>query len=265
MSTDFYTILHGETKALAVVTKRARLVALQAAGQKTPFFMVGTYPHFIDVVKLLGTERPVLSLTAPKIYSVTRVAAAHVKTILERQPKGPYMFGGGSVGGLVAYEIAQRLQALGHEVGLLVLFDMPNCDRVPGERVFAFLAATRNALLRMRGHDIPREDVEIAAARRYRPAPYSGKLLLVKRYRGLNWRWQLIEPDFGWSEMVRGGLEVCLVEAAEHVEIFKSESDRVLIAETLQQWFDEVELRRSAGRSSISQPEAATAIEHVQK
>lgn len=253
VSANFSTILRGETKTLALVTKNARLVALQAAGERTPFFMVGSYPYFIDVVKLLGTDRPVLSLIAPEIHSVSLVAAAHVKTILERQPHGPYMLGGGSVGGLVAYEIAQLLQALGHEVGLLVLFDMPNCHRMPGEGIFASLAAIRSALVRMRGRDIPREDIEIAAARKYRPAPYSGRLLLVKRHRGLNWRWRFIEPDFGWGETVRGGLEICLVGAAEHVEIFKSEVDRALIARTLREWFDEVELR-SRGRILLHPP-----------
>ena len=243
VSANFYTILNGETKTLAVVAENARLVALQAAGEKPPFFMVGSYPYFIDVVKLLGAERPVLSLIAPRIYNISSVSAAHVKTILERQPQGPYMLGGGSVGGLVAYEVAQLLQALGHEVGLLVLFDMPNCYLIPGERIFAALAAIRNALVRVRGREIPREDVEIAAARRYRPAPYSGRLLLVKRHRGLNWRWRFIEPDFGWGETVRGGLDICLIGATEHLEIFKSEVDRALIARTLRQWFDRVELR----------------------
>ena len=36
------------------------------------------------------------------------------------------MLGGCSASGIIAYEIAQRLLALGHEVGLLVLFDTPN-------------------------------------------------------------------------------------------------------------------------------------------
>ena len=36
------------------------------------------------------------------------------------------MLGGCSASGIVAYEIAQRLRALGYEVGLLVLFETPN-------------------------------------------------------------------------------------------------------------------------------------------
>lgn len=284
MRRNFYTILRGESKSLASVTKNTRLVALQSAGEKTPFFMVESYAYFIDVVKLIGTERPVLSLILSEEtqfsqpYSIFLEAAAHVKTILERQPQGPYMVGGFSAKGIVAYEIAQQLQALGHEVGLLVLFDTPNWYLVPDySGIRACLPATRAALERMRWGDIPgwdtvrkfiaQQSVElkrvlrgtnggaltmaqfgpaaarVAAALKYRPAPYPGRLLLFRRHRALTWRWRYLEPDYGWGETARGGLEVCLVEAADHFEILKSEADRVLVAQTLRRCFNEVEAR----------------------
>src|SRR5262249_54549249 len=39
------------------------------------------------------------------------------------QPEGPYHLGGFSLGGTVAYEMAQQLRAAGEGVGLLALFD----------------------------------------------------------------------------------------------------------------------------------------------
>src|SRR4029450_10760800 len=39
------------------------------------------------------------------------------------QPHGPYFLGGGSLGGIVALEMAQRLQADGEAIGLLTMFD----------------------------------------------------------------------------------------------------------------------------------------------
>jgi thioesterase domain-containing protein len=42
------------------------------------------------------------------------------------QPRGPYLLGGYSFGGLAAYEIARHLRAAGEEVALLVLFDTAN-------------------------------------------------------------------------------------------------------------------------------------------
>jgi thioesterase domain-containing protein len=280
----FHTILRGETKSLAIVKKNTRLVALQSDGERTPFFIVGSYPYFIDVVKLTGTGRPVLSLIfqeeqqLSEPYSVSLEAAAHVKTILDRQAKGPHMLGGFSAKGTVAYEIAQQLQALGHEVGLLVLFDTPNWCRMPEySGVRAFLSATRAAVERLRLGEIPGRDrvgefigrrsielkrairgtdsgaptavqfelspARIAAAREYRPEPYSGRLLLFKCHRALGWRWRELEADYGWGETVRDGLEVCQVGATNHLEICKSEADRALVAQTLRRCFDEVEAR----------------------
>ena len=131
MRRKFYTILRENVKSLTIVPENTQIVALQPAGHRPPFFMVDSYPYFIDVVRLTGTDQPVLSLigyeeTQSESYTILDEANAHVKTILDRQPDGPYMLGGCSASGIVAYEIAQRLRALGHEVGLLVLFDTPN-------------------------------------------------------------------------------------------------------------------------------------------
>jgi thioesterase domain-containing protein len=39
------------------------------------------------------------------------------------QPRGPYLLGGWSMGGILAYEMARQLQARGEEVGLVALID----------------------------------------------------------------------------------------------------------------------------------------------
>jgi thioesterase domain-containing protein len=78
----------------------------------------------------LGAERPFYGLQAqgldgrlPPLTSVEEMAALYVKEIRGVQPKGPYCLGGGTSGGVVAFEMAQQLQAIGEEVGLLALFD----------------------------------------------------------------------------------------------------------------------------------------------
>ena len=40
-------------------------------------------------------------------------------------PQGPYLLGGASFGGRVAFEMAQQLQAQGQRAALLALFDTP--------------------------------------------------------------------------------------------------------------------------------------------
>src|SRR5215467_16292057 len=51
------------------------------------------------------------------------MAAKYVKAIRSIQPEGPYLLGGWSFGGHVAFEMAQQLRAQGQPVGLLVVID----------------------------------------------------------------------------------------------------------------------------------------------
>ncbi len=56
-------------------------------------------------------------------FSVEALAGAYVDLIRAQQPHGPYYLGGFSIGGVLAYEAAQRLIQDGEEVGLLVMLD----------------------------------------------------------------------------------------------------------------------------------------------
>jgi thioesterase domain-containing protein/acyl carrier protein len=131
---EFRLVLREGTKSLAHIPENARLVALQATHRsvRPPFFVVNSYPYFIDVVKLLDADQPVLSLVAKEAmeessnYDLVREAAAHVETILEYAPHGPYRVGGFCASGIVAYEVAQQLVDRRHDVELLVLFDTVN-------------------------------------------------------------------------------------------------------------------------------------------
>lgn len=56
-------------------------------------------------------------------YSIDVLAGAYVDLIRAQQPHGPYYLGGFSIGGVLAYEVAQRLQATGERIALLVMLD----------------------------------------------------------------------------------------------------------------------------------------------
>jgi len=47
----------------------------------------------------------------------------HIEQIRKTQPSGPYLLGGSGAGGVLAFEVACRLQALGEQVALLALLD----------------------------------------------------------------------------------------------------------------------------------------------
>jgi len=303
MRRKFYTVLRNHTKTVTVVPDNTRMIALQT-GDGRPFFMVDSYPFFLEVVKLMGIDQPVLSLIAQEdtqsietTYSISDEAAIHVRSILAHQPQGPYMLGGCSASGIVAYETAQQLYALGHEVGLLVMFDTPNPYFMREYSHFWMsLASYRDDLNRLHWTEYPSWamgkvlglidrklpglrvklglsngvsqkvaelgplSTRMQAARKYRPAPYAGRFLLVKRTRMTG---RYLHPSFGWSAVVKGGVDVCKISSLDHNEIFKTESDRIAVAQALNQAIDEV-IEESAHRSSSpSHPEEEVVVPPV--
>ena len=114
------------------------LVAMHAGegGPGTPFFLVagmfGNVLNLRHLAHLLGNDRPFYGLQARGLFgdaephrTIEAAAADCVAEIRQVQPKGPYLLGGFSGGGLTAWEIGQQLRAAGEEVALMALLDTP--------------------------------------------------------------------------------------------------------------------------------------------
>ncbi|GLV53935.1 hypothetical protein KDH_07860 [Dictyobacter sp. S3.2.2.5] len=107
------------------------VVPLQTQGDRLPFFCVhpsgGTVFRYQAFAHALGNAQPFYGLQAPEgdqgSLSLEAMAAQYVGAIREVQPSGPYQIGGWSLGGVVAFEIAQQLTRLGEHVALLALID----------------------------------------------------------------------------------------------------------------------------------------------
>ena len=109
------------------------LVAIQPSGSKQPFFCVpgagGNVIYLYDLARQLGTDQPFYGLQAPgldggEFYTrIEDIALHYIQEIQAVQPQGPYLLGGHSFGGQVAFEMAIQLQKQGHEVDLLAIFD----------------------------------------------------------------------------------------------------------------------------------------------
>lgn len=110
------------------------LVPMKTGGSRPPFYCVhaagGNVIGYSELAARLGPDQPVYGLQAvgldgkePPLDRVEEMASRYVKEIRACQPSGPYYLGGACTGGIVAYEIAQQLLALGEEVGLLAMFD----------------------------------------------------------------------------------------------------------------------------------------------
>lgn len=111
------------------------LVQLQAGKREnTPVFYIhpvgGSVLGYMDLVRALGPKQPFYGLQVPRVAggttlydSVEEMAAAYLEVIEQRQPEGPYVLGGWSMGASVAFEIALRLRQKGATVAALQLID----------------------------------------------------------------------------------------------------------------------------------------------
>ena len=113
------------------------LVPIQQTGSLPPFFCIhpvgGHVLAYAALARQLGVEQPFYGLQAVGLNGeqelLTRIedmATTYIKAIQTVQPQGPYQIGGWSFGGLVAFEVAQQLRSLGHEIALLALIDSFN-------------------------------------------------------------------------------------------------------------------------------------------
>ena len=117
-------------------TAWSSLVPIQTHGTKIPFFCIhgglGNVVSFRKLSQMLGDDQPFYGLQwdgldgGPGHTTIDGMASDYLTQIRSVQPKGPYKLGGHCSGGLVAYEIAQRLTAQGEDVAIVVMFDTPN-------------------------------------------------------------------------------------------------------------------------------------------
>ncbi len=115
------------------------LVPISTTGEKTPIFVVhgagGNVLFLWTLARALAGTRPVYGFQASGVDgrdmpdpSIEVMAERYVAELTSAH-EGPYIIGGYSGGGIVAFEMVRQLSALGKEVERLVLFDSP----VPGE------------------------------------------------------------------------------------------------------------------------------------
>jgi thioesterase domain-containing protein len=126
---------------------------------KRPLFLVhpagGNLFCYAHLVRQLGADWPIYGLQAPGLIGeqepytqVEALAHYYVNLIRTIQPVGPYLLGGWSFGGIVAFEMAQQFQAEGQSVALLALLDshMAKDDQGPEIDEATLLAALAQEL-----------------------------------------------------------------------------------------------------------------------
>ncbi|MCF6524504.1 SDR family NAD(P)-dependent oxidoreductase [Streptomyces sp. JJ36] len=110
------------------------LVPVNRRGDHVPSFWVhhlfGDVSYCIYLSRYLGMDHPVYALEQldadlrfTEFASVEEMAARYVAELREEHPHGPYVLGGASFGGILAFEMARQLTEAGEEVSHLYLVD----------------------------------------------------------------------------------------------------------------------------------------------
>lgn len=114
----------------------SHLVPIQPRGEQRPLFMVhaisGGALCYLLLSRRLGPEQPFYGLQAisaedikgERCSSIEERAAVYIEEMKTVQSEGPYLLGGWSFGGFVAYEMARQLVEQGEQVALLALLDI---------------------------------------------------------------------------------------------------------------------------------------------
>jgi thioesterase domain-containing protein/SAM-dependent methyltransferase len=129
---------------LQVLSALEPVLRLRPQGSLAPLFCLppggGLSWWYAGLTRHLDAQRPVYALQsaslidaqAPLPSKVEDVADAYLAQIRAIQPEGPYHLLGWSYGGVVAYELALRLQAEGREVASLAIMDSCIRTSMPG-------------------------------------------------------------------------------------------------------------------------------------
>ena len=114
------------------------LIPLQNKGNLPPLFLIhqaGGYGLSYSVLaeklaKQLDKQRPIYAIQSrgldgkqPPLDTIEAMATTYISAIREIQPFGPYLLGGHSLGGLIAFAMAHQLETGGEKVAHLLIMD----------------------------------------------------------------------------------------------------------------------------------------------
>jgi aspartate racemase len=255
------TVAHlaGVLRQQATPGPQSSLVAIQPGGSKRPLFLVhpagGHVFPYVHLAQFLGSDQPCYGLQARGLEDgqaphtrIEDMAAHYIQALQTVQPRGPYLLGGWSMGGVVAFEMAQQLHAQGQRVALLALLDgrIPTPDETfPEEDSEAILLAERYfgisfgpmgslaelakdeqlafILEQAKSAGLVPAELDVSQARRfvnllrsdlratqnYGLHLYPGRITFFKASETL--AGTSPDPTLGWSEWASGGVEVHVV------------------------------------------------------
>ncbi|MEH1847189.1 MAG: amino acid adenylation domain-containing protein, partial [Nostoc sp.] len=256
------------------------LVPIKSNGNQPPLFCIHPaggnvlcYQHF---TYYLSSEQPLYGLQSVGLNpqnqphtSIEQMATYYIQELQTLQPHGPYFLSGWSLGGLVAFEMAQQLSHQGEQVALLSLLDSypvsitskePEDDAAllvdllredldlcleemrqfePEEQLIYIVEQAKQKNLVPEGFDLAQAHhllkiykLNAQAAKNYKPQYYSGSIVLFQANE--------TDPDFEctWNELVKH-IETHVVPG-NHISMMREPHIKVL-AQKLQKFLEQAQ------------------------
>jgi amino acid adenylation domain-containing protein len=114
------------------------IATIRSSGDLPPLVAIhggdGGVLFYEELARRLPDDRPFLAIESPdlstseeiRVESIEVTARNYIRLLRQIRPQGPYLLTGYSFGGVVAYEMAAQLTAVGEEIGFLGLIDTLN-------------------------------------------------------------------------------------------------------------------------------------------
>jgi len=248
------------------IQKLSYVVPLKPTGSRIPFFCVhgvgGNVMNYNSLLSFMDESQPFYGIQtrgldgfSKPFESVSEMAKSYIDEIREIQPHGPYLLGGGSMGGLIAFEMAQQLIKQNEKINLLLMLDsicpyyireqvkhgnsQPFLKKVIHsaecrieDKKKHFLCSCYRALKKIVPHELRYWEIEqkyLSLASSYKPNEYAGKITLFRA----NSAEGFSDPFRGWEPVVKGGFDCYDFKCdhrymVENVEVNKKLSEQII-------------------------------------
>ncbi|MGC1676242.1 MAG: amino acid adenylation domain-containing protein [Candidatus Binataceae bacterium] len=264
------------------------LVPIQPNGKRSPLFLIhpagGHVFPYVHLANSLDPDQPCYGLQARGLEEgqephtrIEDMAAFYIDAMRSVQAEGPYFLGGWSMGGVVAFEMAQQLRVQGQRTALLALLDtrIPDVDEefadaefevtllVDFVRYFGLSLDPRDALARLPKHELLERVLEYAKRAGLMPVdievsqaqPFidlcKADFRATQKYTLCHYPGRITlfkaaqelagissDPTFGWSRWADGGVEIHVVPGNHATMVYKPYV--AVLAEQLRACLDQV-------------------------
>jgi thioesterase domain-containing protein/2-polyprenyl-3-methyl-5-hydroxy-6-metoxy-1,4-benzoquinol methylase/acyl carrier protein len=196
------------------------LLPFHQEGKRPPLFFVhsgrGGAEAYVTLASHFDKDQPLYIIESynlcnkpPFLTTIEDMATKYLTHVREVQAKGPYYLGGWSQGGLIAYEMAQTLTKQKEEARALYFLDTFWFTNFENSQ-FRSLSRIDNFLkndpfytklpIPYRDHVKDVDRVQTLAMANYKPAPYTGDVILLKA----SDHWTFLDtPEFKWDWITR--------------------------------------------------------------